>query len=203
MKKKVENEKKIKKENFKKAITKSVLKNSLTATAWVFSAVFELGEVTISSFLSPSLYADLPGGNLFAISCVSSNKRKSKFKEITIRQSIRRLQKQGFVEKKGLKFALTVKGQELAKYILGRKNVQMRKWDKKYRVVIFDIPESKRKIRNWLREELYLLDYKKLQESVLIGKYALPDDLIEEIKNYKIGNYVNYLLVDKVYKNIV
>jgi len=79
----------------------------------------------------------------------------------------------------------------------------MRKWDRKYRVVIFDIPENKRKIRNWLREELYLLDYKKLQESVLIGKYALPDDLIEEIKKYKIGNYVNYLLVDKVYKNIV
>jgi len=60
MKKKVENEKKIKKENFKKAIAKSVLKNSLTATAWVFSTVFELGEITINSFLSPSLYADLP-----------------------------------------------------------------------------------------------------------------------------------------------
>ena len=203
MKKKVENEKKIKKENFKKAIAKSVLKNSLTATAWVFSTVFELGEITINSFLSPSLYADLPSGNPFAVSGTVTNKRTSKFKEITIRQSIRRLQKQGFVEKKGLKFVLTIKGQELARYIIGRKNVQMRKWDRKYRVVIFDIPENKRKIRNWLREELYLLDYKKLQESVLIGKYALPDDLIEEIKKYKIGNYVNYLLVDKVYKNIV
>ncbi|HAS00300.1 MAG: Repressor in ring oxydation complex/ phenylacetic acid degradation pathway related protein (PaaX) [Candidatus Moranbacteria bacterium GW2011_GWC2_37_73] len=202
MEKKVEKEKKIKKENFKKAITKSVLKNSLTATAWVFSTVFELGEITISSFLSPSLYADLPSGNPFAISGTASNKRKSKFKEITIRQSIRRLRKHGFVEEKNSKYILTAKGQELAKFILGRKKSQTKKWDGKYRVVIFDIPENKNRVRNWLREELYVLGYKKLQNSVLIGKDALPDDLVLEIKKQKVGNCVNYLLVDKVYKNI-
>ncbi|MDD5463785.1 MAG: hypothetical protein PHP62_01445 [Candidatus Moranbacteria bacterium] len=190
------------KENFKKAIAKSVLKNTMTATAWTFATLFQVGEITIEAFLSPSAYADLPSGNLFAVSSAVANKRKSKFKEITIRQSIRRLQKQGFVEKKDFKYVLTAKGQELARYILGRKKSQMRKWDGKYRVVIFDIPENKNRVRNWLREELYVLGYKKLQNSVLIGKYALPDDLVLEIKKQKAGNCVNYLLVDKVYKNI-
>lgn len=191
------------KENFKKAIAKSVLKNSLTATAWIFAAIFEIGEVTVEAFLSPSMYSDFPHNDLFATGSSTAHKKKPKFKEVTIRQSIRRLQKQGFVEKKDLKYVLTAKGRELAGYILNRRKVQGRKWDGKYRVVIFDIPENKRRIRDWLREELYLLDYKKLQESVFIGKYALPDDLVEGIKRYKIGNHVNYLLVDKVYQNII
>jgi len=63
-------------------------------------------------------------------------------------------------------------------------------------------PEKQRKIRSWFRQELYLLNYKKLQESVFISKYSLTEDLIKEIKSHKIGNCVNYLLVDKIYKNI-
>ena len=63
-------------------------------------------------------------------------------------------------------------------------------------------PKRKRRPGDWLRQELYLLNYKKLQESVFISKHSLTVDLIKEIKTNKIGNCVNYLLVDKVYKNI-
>ncbi|MFH0969425.1 MAG: hypothetical protein V1804_02870 [Patescibacteria group bacterium] len=101
------------------------------------------------------------------------------------------------------RFTLSLVGKILAKYIISRKKVLNKKWDGKYRVVIFDIPEEKRKIRDWLRGELDLLDYKKLQKSVFISKFSLTSDLIKEIKNKKIGSYVNYLLVDKVYKNII
>jgi phenylacetic acid degradation operon negative regulatory protein len=126
--------------------------------------------------------------------------KKKKIKEITIRQNIRRLQKHGFVIKKEGKLRLTLKGENLADYILKRKKKLNKKWDKKYRVVIFDIPENKRLDRDWLRKELYLLKYKQLQKSVFMSKYSLTEDIVKEIKLRKIGNYVNYLLVDKVYE---
>lgn len=81
---------------------------------------------------------------------------------------------------------------------LNQKNLK-RKWDKKYRVVIFDIPEKKSGDRIWLREELYLLKYKQLQKSVYFSKFPLSTDIIKEIRQRKIGNYVNYLLVNKIY----
>jgi CRISPR-associated endonuclease Cas2 len=73
------------------------------------------------------------------------------------------------------------------------------KWDGKYRLVIFDIPEKKNKIRAWLRQELYSLNFSQLQKSVFIGKYPLPDEIIREVKKAGISDCVNYLLVDKIF----
>lgn len=158
----------------------------------IFSFFMELGEVSIEIFFNPSLYADLPHG-----SC-SFSFENNKPKEATIRQTISRMQKHGLIKKEGGKYALTLIGKNIAKYIFGRKKIFEKKWDKKYRVVIFDIPEKKSPTRNWLREELYLLRYSKLQNSVFVGKFPLPADLMREIKNKKIERYVDYMLVEKI-----
>jgi CRISPR-associated endonuclease Cas2 len=195
----------MKKEHSKRSITKSVLSGSLTAAAWALGALFEAGALGIQAFLEPSLYADFPssGGVFFDDEKPIKKKGNPKYKGMTIRQSLRRLEKLGFVEIKDSKYALTEKGKELVDYVLCRKKIKKQKWDGKYRVVIFDIPENKRDIRAWLRYELSLLGYKKLQQSVFISKKPLPADIIKEIKKQKMGNYVNYLLVDKIYKNVV
>lgn len=183
-------------------IAKSILGGTFSATAWIFSFLIEMGAMTVDAFLSPSIYADFPDASLIFTGDNSPKKKKVKFEEITIRQSIRRLQKHGFVEKTGNNYSLTQKGKLLANYILKIKKVSAQKWDGKYRVVIFDIPEEKSAVRDWLRRELFLLKYKKLQKSVFIGKHPLTEDLIKNIKRNKIGNFVNYLLVEKAYKNI-
>lgn len=194
---------KISKEKCEKTIVGNILNNSVTATTWILCSIFEAGALTIGAFLSPSFYADFPdAGTLFPVS-PAKTKKKIKYKEITIWQSLRRLEKYGFVEKTDSKYALTIKGENLFKRILKIKKVQNKPWDKKYRVVIFDIPESMRKSRNWLRFELYSLGYKKLQQSVFIGKKPLPENVILGIKENKISNCVNYLLIDKIYKNIM
>jgi len=185
----------------KKAVLKSALEGIPTATLWILSFLLEMTGVTISTFLSPSIYADFPNYHN-AFDFPVPDKKKNKFKENTIRQSIRRLKRYGFVKSDNGKYFLSKKGREFLNYILNRKKILEKKWDGKYRVVIFDIPEEKRKTRDWLRQELYLVKYNLLQESVFIGKCPLPQDLIKEIKKKKIGNYVNYLLVDKVYQNI-
>jgi hypothetical protein len=186
---------------FKRAVTKNIINNSFNASAWIFFMLIQLGELTIEAFLNPSIYADFP--STFYAMPKNAARKKIKFKEASIRQSLWRLKKQGFLEKRKNKYLLTKTGNILAQYALDRKKSIDEKWDKKFRVVIFDIPESKRDTRNWLRQELYLLNYRKLQESVFIGKYSLTKDLVKEIKNKKISNYVNYLLAEKVYRNIL
>ncbi|MFA4818075.1 MAG: hypothetical protein WC608_05170 [Parcubacteria group bacterium] len=182
-------------------IAKKILFGSLSATAWAFDLLVNMGMATIEVFLNPSLYADIPS---FSTGDRRSEKirRKKKFKENTIRQSIWRLQEGGFVVRKGKNYCLTARGKNLAAYIISRKKAIDKKWDGKYRVVIFDIPEKKNKLRDWLRYELILLNYKKLQESVFIGKWPLPVELIKDIKRNKIGDCVNYILADKIYKNV-
>ena len=183
-------------------IAGNILEGTLSATAWVFETLVFMGVAAVEVFFNSSYYADLPG-NPFYFEKNSDSKKRPEFKEMTIRQSIRRLRNQGFVEKRNGKYVLTELGKNLANYILKRKKAISLKWDEKYRVVIFDIPEKQKKIRDWLRQELIFLKYRKLQESVFISKYPLTQDLVKEIKRLKIGNYVNYLLVDKVYRNIL
>ena len=96
-------------------------------------------------------------------------------------------------------FFLSKEGKKLFEYIGLRRKALDKKWDKKYRLVIFDIPEKKRVDRNWLRGELYLLHYTQLQESVFISKFSLTEDIIIEIQKRKMNKFVNYLLVDKIF----
>ncbi|HPN55062.1 MAG TPA: CRISPR-associated endonuclease Cas2 [Candidatus Moranbacteria bacterium] len=198
MNKKIKNNKR----KYKNIIAENIINQSITATSWLLCSIFEFGAITIKAFLSPSLYADFPSSqNLFFDDVIKAGK-KAKYKEITIRQSLRRLEKYGFIERNEAQFIITKKGKEFLNQLLKKKKQSRKMWDKKYRVVIFDIPETKRKSRNWLRAELYLLGYKRLQNSVFIGKKTLPEDIILGIKENKISNFVNYLLVDRVYKNI-
>lgn len=187
-----------------RSIAGDIAEKSLTAPFWVLATLLELGLAGIEIFLNPSLYND-PSPYIFENfgNEIKAKKRKVKIKEATIKQSLWRLRKHGFVEKREDKYCLTQAGKLVMEYVIRKKKAVIAKWDGKYRVVIFDIPEKDRKTRNWLRQELYLLNYQKLQESVFIGKYPLPADLIKDLKSNKIGNCVNYLLVDKVYKNII
>lgn len=194
----------MKNEKISKALVRNILSGSLNATAWAFEMLIFMGNLTVEAFLNPSYYADLPYSSFPAKESNQWKKtKKYDFKEMTIRHGLWRLQRQGFVEKKGLIYSLTYKGKKLADILLDKKKAIRKKWDGKYRVVVFDIPEKNKDFRNWFRQELYLLNYKKLQKSVFISKLPLTKDLVREIKKRKMGNFVNYLLVDKVYKNII
>lgn len=106
---------------------------------------------------------------------------------------------QGIVKKKGNIFSLSESGVKLFDVISLRKKILAKKWDGKYRLVIFDIPEKKREDREWLREELYLLEYVQLQKSVFISRHSLSEDIVFEIQKRKMSKFMNYLLVDKIF----
>ena len=65
------------------------------------------------------------------------------------------------------------------------------------RLITFDIPEKDRRKRNWLRKELIACDYTLLQRSVFIGKRPLPEELMTQINELHISQYLHIVSVDK------
>jgi hypothetical protein len=78
------------------------------------------------------------------------------------------------------KIKLTAKGhKELLKYTLCEKAIDRpKRWDKKWRMVMFDIPERHRRVRENLRFFLRVVGFVKLQHSAWV--YPFPcEELIE------------------------
>ena len=73
-----------------------------------------------------------------------------------------------------------------------------KKWDGKWRIVIFDIPEEKKKMRNFFRKKLYELGFRILQESVWISPQNIADKIEYLIELCDAKNYVHYLLVEEL-----
>ena len=69
------------------------------------------------------------------------------------------------------------------------------KWDKKWRLVIFDIPEKKRGARDALRETLKRLGFYELQKSVFVFPYQCQSELDFVIEFFDIRPYVRVAMV--------
>jgi DNA-binding transcriptional regulator PaaX len=181
---------------FLKQTQKHILKSVPAVNDYICATLWELGEATSQSFFSPKYSFTKPTRMLFGFEVGFKNKKISKN---TIRKNLERLIAQGIVKKKGSVFSLSKGGIKLFNSIGLRKKILAKKWDGKYRLVIFDIPEKNRADRNWLRGELHLLQYAQLQKSVFISKFSLTEDIIIEIQKRKMSKFVNYLLVDKIF----
>ncbi|PIQ68699.1 MAG: CRISPR-associated endonuclease Cas2 [Candidatus Taylorbacteria bacterium CG11_big_fil_rev_8_21_14_0_20_46_11] len=71
-------------------------------------------------------------------------------------------------------------------------------WDKKWRVVIFDIPEDERDARNSLREHLADLGFYKLQQSVSVHPFECRDEIDFLVELHDIRKYVRFMLVEHI-----
>ncbi|MBI5401740.1 hypothetical protein HZB05_02875 [Candidatus Wolfebacteria bacterium] len=133
------------------------------------------------------------GGNLGSVRQYYEEIKK--LRENSLRTILWRLNKKGLIEKKNDDFQLTSLG---LKYFKRIKNNQHKKWDGKWRIAMFDIPEKLKKEREWLRNQLYGLEYKSLQKSVFIGKFPLSEDLFREIFEKSLKDYVNLITVGEI-----
>jgi len=117
-----------------------------------------------------------------------------------LNQSIRYLKSRGYVQiisnsEKGMQVKITRSGKSVVKYVdiatIRLEKPQM--WDKKWRVVIFDIPNYKSKNRNAFREKIKELGFRLVQKSVWIYPYECREQLMILRKFYDIEKYVTYL----------
>ena len=70
--------------------------------------------------------------------------------------------------------------------------------DGKWQMVLFDIPENKRRDRDHFRRGLRYLGYKRLQKSIWVCQYDVLKETKDLIKRYKLNSFIELLLVEKV-----
>ncbi|MBU6323259.1 CRISPR-associated endonuclease Cas2 [Patescibacteria group bacterium] len=106
-----------------------------------------------------------------------------------------------WVKSNGMKFLrLTATGErafalEKAKAAL---SIRPRKWDGRWRMVAFDVPERQRRVRAQLRSVMADIGFLRLQDSVWVYPYDCEDFVAMLKADLKIGRSVLYAIVDSL-----
>ncbi|MEK7144377.1 MAG: CRISPR-associated endonuclease Cas2 [Patescibacteria group bacterium] len=118
--------------------------------------------------------------------------------------ALRRLAGQGlitFEERDGKRYArATETGERMLELeSLREKNEQKpKRWDGRWRVVLFDIPERRRRVRNLLRAFMQEFGLVRLQDSVWIYPYDCEDIIALAKAHFRIGFDVLYMVVEQL-----
>lgn len=115
--------------------------------------------------------------------------------EKSYKQALKRARRKGWIDKD---FYPTKEGRKRLESTLNICFEKPKKWDRKWYIVVFDIPEHKRQIRNVLRNKLKALGFGMLQASVWISPYPYLGDVEEIVKSYNLERYVLYAVSKKV-----
>lgn len=127
-----------------------------------------------------------------------------KFKRERVRKVLYNLEKRKLVSLKKVNDELLVTFKKdgkklLLKYRLDELTIEKpRKWDKKWRIVIFDIPEKKKIAREVLRDKLKQLGFYQLQRSVFIHPFKCQQEIELITKFYEVGPYVYFIRADYI-----
>ena len=106
-----------------------------------------------------------------------------------------------FEERNGKRYArITETGEQLlALESMREASMQKQKrWDSRWRVVLFDIPERRRGVRNRLRLFMQEYGFVRLQDSVWIYPYDCEDLIALAKADFRIGADVLYMIVERL-----
>lgn len=121
---------------------------------------------------------------------------------VALKRAMYRLDKRGWIVAKqtrqGWKVSLTAKGHEaFLAYQCQQTEIQKpKKWDGKWRVLIFDIPEERKFIRDGVRYTLKALGFMRLQDSVWVHPYECREVLDLLRTKYKIRHEALYMCAE-------
>ncbi len=130
-------------------------------------------------------------------------KKQDRYGRYRIRKTFEQLRRERlieFSEKDGeTKIILTEAGQKkVLQYRFEDLKIKpMEKWDKKWRMVIFDIPENQKKARNALRQKLQELGFYQLQKSVWVHPHECRSEIDFIIEFFNISPYVRLAEVSR------
>jgi DNA-binding transcriptional regulator PaaX len=117
-----------------------------------------------------------------------------------IRSAQRRLIEQGLLSRADGSLKLTAKGEKRLRSIemLDYRIPHPRRWDKRWRVLVFDIPERKRLVRARLTAILRSAGFVLLQDSVWVHPYDC-EDMLQLIKSdLGVRHEVLYIIADTI-----
>lgn len=116
-----------------------------------------------------------------------------------IQNSIRYLKRKHFIAFPGKgRFTITQKGtKRLDKINIDRITVQHVKWDGKWRLLTFDIPEEKAHIREYFRKRLKEIGFYHFQRSVFIIPYPCAKEIDTLCEVLEISSNAHLLTADR------
>ncbi len=123
--------------------------------------------------------------------------RKLNMGKYDLSEVVKSLETNLLLRREGDQYYITPKGRRKAHLLRLHAPAKMPdKWDEKWYLVIFDIPEDLRSKRNILRSILKRKGFVKLQNSVFVAPYADFEELDLVRREYEIEKYVNFLIAE-------
>lgn len=122
-----------------------------------------------------------------------------------IRQALQRLEAQGMLKRqttaRGLTAILTEEGKKFAEKLHAAERIRIRPprvWDQKWRIVIFDIWERRRGVRDKLRRTLEKAGFRRVQDSVWVCPYDCEELVAFLRADLRLGEGILYLIAEGV-----
>ncbi|MDP1690298.1 MAG: CRISPR-associated endonuclease Cas2 [bacterium] len=106
-----------------------------------------------------------------------------------------------FEKREGKRYArVTEAGEQLLELesMRDKSKTRPKRWDGRWRVVLFDIPERRRKVRNQLRIFMQEYGFVRLQDSAWIYPYDCEDLIALAKANFRIGVDALYMIVEQL-----
>ena len=91
-------------------------------------------------------------------------------------------------------FKLSKEGKRVAlTYNIDNMKIPKQIWDRKWRIVTFDIPEKIKKVREALRYHLKNLGFKELHRSVFVFPYECRNEIEYIVEFYNARRFIRYI----------
>lgn len=126
----------------------------------------------------------------------------SKYKKHNLYVTVHRMLKSELIERVVVdgepRFRLSSKGKKKMIREFPLIYFQNRKWDKRWRILVFDIPEKSRNVRDTFRNKLRELGFSRLQDSVWISPHPIEEDVREYVKANDLEDFVFLFVSDRM-----
>lgn len=154
-----------------------------------------LGTVQVAGLISVAVVAPNVIGAMAKVGLLPSPRQK----DVVVR-SCTRLIRQGYLMRQDGRLCLTRRGEALLRQweLRAQARKKPRKWDGKWRVLIFDIPERRKTLRSQIRRTLVEIGFVRLQDSVWVYPYDCEDFLMLLKADFRVGRELLYMIVDSL-----
>ena len=154
-----------------------------------------LRSIAVAGVLSIGLLAPNVLGAFGKLGIIPSNRQRE-----YIASSASKLKKRRLISFNGKGYQLTTEGKRLLDIWICNdfKFEKQKKWDEKWRMIIFDIPENKRRARRQVCRIFQKSGFVRLQDSVWVYPYDCEDVITLLKTSLYIGKDLLYVIVDEL-----
>jgi len=135
----------------------------------------------------------------------SVNKDLKRINRYVLHRNIKKLYKSRLIDAKdnddgSTTIVLTNQGKKRAlAYQLDEIRIKpMKKWDKKWRIALFDIPEQHKKTRDALARLFIKMGFYNFQKSVFVCPFECSDEFDFVVEFFNLRPYVRYVLAEHI-----